>query len=72
MAGELYEVSRFSDPGLADAMRKQLRYDVLKGAIVPVQQQLIIEALARLLERDADPAPGLMHKGNAKTIVEGK
>ena len=75
MAGALHDVARFSDRALADAMRKQLRFDVLAGQQIPAQQQLIVEALARILERGAHPAPGQMLKpvGHSHhSIVEGK
>ena len=62
VAGGIYDVDRFSDAGLADAMRKQLRFDVLSGREVPAIQQLIVEALARLLSRGAHPVPGQMLK----------
>ena len=74
MAGGLYEVDHFSDAGLADAMRKQLRFDVLSGREVPAIQQLIVEALARLLERGAHPAPEVeaeLAKRAGPKIVEG-
>jgi hypothetical protein len=72
VAGGLYEVDHFSDAGLADAMRKQLRFDVLSGREVPAIQQLIVEALARLLERGAHPVPGRVQKEGGLTVVEGR
>jgi len=51
MAGAICDTQNLSDVGLAASMRSQLRSDIIAGQRVPPAQQLIVEAIARILER---------------------
>lgn len=51
MAGAICDLQNLSDAGLAASMRLQLRSDIIAGQRVPPGQQMVIEAIARILER---------------------
>jgi len=67
MPGAIIDIGKMSDEGLAASMRSQLRYDIISGQTVPPMQQLIIEAIARILEAPSTP----LLKGEGTVNVTG-
>jgi hypothetical protein len=71
MPGDLIDIGKTSDAALAGIMRRQMGADVISGQRVPVMQQLIVEALARILERPAGKLiDGEMRKDHGLAIVK--
>lgn len=68
MAGEIVDIGKTTDAGLAGIMRRQMGMDILAGTKVPTMQQLIVEAIARLLEQKDKATPAVTTPGQIQVL----
>lgn len=70
------DFQQFNDQQLASILRNQVRQDAMSIQGVPPMQQMVVEAIARLLSRPVvvidrtAPPEGEMHKAQPSQIVK--